>query len=68
MYWLKQLKKLVTVKNKYPFPRVDDLFYQVRVSKVFSKLDLGSGDHQVRVKDENVHRTTFRARYGSYDL
>ena len=37
-------------------------------SEVFSKLDLGFGDHQVRVKDENVHRTTFRARYGSYEL
>ena len=51
----RQLRK-VTVKNKYPFPRIDDLFDQMRRSKVFSKLDLGSGDHQVRVKDEDVIR------------
>ena len=56
------------MKNKYPFPRIDDLFDQVRGSKVFSKLDLGSGDHQARVKDEDVHKTTFRVTYGSYDV
>ena len=56
------------MKNKYHFPRIDDLFDQVRRSKVFSKIDLGFGDHQVRVKDEDVHETTFRARYGSYEL
>ena len=48
------------MKNKYSLPRIDDLFDQVRGSKVFSKLDLGSGDHQVRVKDGDVHRKTFR--------
>ena len=67
MYWFKKLIK-VTMKNKYPFPRSDDLFNQVRGSKVFSKLDFGSGGHQVRVKDEDVHKTTFRARYCSYEL
>ena len=56
------------MKEKYPFPRIDDLFDQVRGSKVFSKLDLGSSDHYIRVKDEDVHKTTFRARYGSYDV
>ena len=56
------------MKNKYPFPIIDDLFDQVSGSKVFSKIDLGSGDHQVRVKDEDVHKTTFRAKYGSYEL
>ena len=56
------------MKNKYHFPKSDELFDQVRGSKVFSKLELGSGDHQVRVKDEDVHKTTFKARYGSYEL
>ena len=56
------------MKNKYPLLRIDDLFDQVRGSKVFSKFGRGSGDHQVRVKDENVHKTTFRASYGSYDV
>ena len=42
----------VTVKNKYPFPRIDDLFDQMRGAKVFSKIHLRSGYHQVRIKDE----------------
>jgi hypothetical protein len=45
----KQLNK-VTVKNKYPFPRIDDLFYQLKDAKIFSKIDLNSGYHQVRIK------------------
>ena len=56
------------MKNKYPFPRIDDLFDQVRGSKVFSKIDSRSGDHQVRVKDEYVHEASSRARYGFYEL
>ena len=56
------------MKNKYHLPRIDDLFNQVRGSKVFSKIDLGSGDHQVRVKDEDVHKTAFKARYSFYEL
>ena len=56
------------MKKKYHLPRIDDLFDQVRGSKVFSKIDLRSGYQQVRIKDENVHKTTFRARYGSYDV
>ena len=56
-----------TMKNKYPLPRIDDLFDQMRGAKVFSKIDLGSYYHKVSIKDEYVHRTTFRARYGSYD-
>ena len=56
------------MNKKYPLPRSDELFDQVRGSKVFSKLDLGSGDHQVRVKDEYVHKKTIIARYGSYDV
>ena len=59
----RQLNK-VTVKNKYPLPRIDDLFNQMRGEKVFSKIDLRSGYHQVRIKDEDIHKTTFRTRYG----
>ena len=63
----KQLKK-VTVKNKYPFPRIDDDFDQMRGAKAFSKIDLRSGYHQVRIKDEDIHKTAFRTRYGHYEF
>ena len=58
----RQLNK-VTVKNKYPLPRIDDLFNQMRGAKVFSKIDLRSSYHQVRIKDEDIHKTDFRTRY-----
>ena len=58
----------VTMKNKYPLPRINDLFYQMRGAKVFSNIDLRSGYHQVRIKDEDIHKTTFRTRYGHYDI
>ena len=63
----RQLSK-VTVKDKYPLPRIDDLFDQLREAKVFSNIDLVSNYHQVKFKDEDVHKTTFRARCGSYEL
>ena len=63
----RQLKK-VTVKNKYPLPRIDDLFDQMRGAKVFSKIDLRYGYHQVRIKDEDIHKTAFRTRYGHYEF
>ena len=63
----RQLNK-VTVKNKYPFPRIDDLFDQMRGAKVFSKVDLRSDYHQVRIKDEEIHKTSFRTRYGHYEF
>jgi hypothetical protein len=56
----------VTVKNKYPLPRIDDLFDQLKGAKIFLKIDLRSRYHQVRIKDEDISKTTFRTRYGHY--
>ena len=63
----RQLNK-VNVKNKYPLPRIDDIFDQMRGAKVFSKIDLRSGYHQVRIKDEDIHKLAFRTRYGHYEF
>jgi len=60
-----QLNKL-TIKNKYPLPRIIDLLDQLRGVVVFSKIDLRSGYHQILVKPEDVQKTTFRSRYGHY--
>ena len=56
------------MNNKYPLPRIDDLFDQMRGAKVFSKIDLRSGYHHVRIKDEDIHKTTFITRYGHYEF
>ena len=58
----------ITVKNKYPLPRIDDLFDQLKGSSVFSKIDLRFGYHPLRIKDADVHKTTFRTRYGHYEF
>jgi hypothetical protein len=58
----------VTIKNKYPLPQINDLFDQVGGAKIFSKLDLRSGYHQVRIKDQDINETTFRRRYGHYEF
>ncbi|VVA38750.1 PREDICTED: reverse mRNAase, partial [Prunus dulcis] len=58
----------VTVRNRYPLPRIDDLFNQLKGSKVFSKIDLRSGYHQLRVREEDVPKTAFRTRYGHYEF
>nr|GFC08131.1 putative reverse transcriptase domain-containing protein [Tanacetum cinerariifolium] len=63
----RQLNKL-TVKNHYPLPRIDDLFNQLQGSSVYSKIDLQSGYHQLRVREEDVPKTAFRTRYGHYEF
>jgi hypothetical protein len=54
----RQLNK-VTVKNEYPLSRIDDLFDQLKNAKIFSKIDLRSGYHQVRIKEEDISKTAF---------
>jgi hypothetical protein len=57
----------VTVKNKYPLPRIDILFDQLSKAKVFSKIDLRSGYHQIKIRPEDVPKTAFSTRYGLYE-
>jgi len=63
----RQLNK-VTIKNKYPLPRIDDLFDQLKGARVFSKIDLRSGYYQLRIKDLDVSKTAFRTRYGHFEF
>ncbi|KAD6455071.1 hypothetical protein E3N88_09777 [Mikania micrantha] len=58
----------ITIKNRYPLPRIDDLFDQLQGSKCFSKIDLHSGYHQLRVLEEDVPKTAFHTRYGHYEF
>jgi hypothetical protein len=62
----RQLNK-VTVKNKYPLSRIDDVFYQRRGAKIFTKIELRSGYHQVRIKEQDTSKITFRTRYIHYE-
>jgi hypothetical protein len=58
----------VTVKNKYPLPRIEDLFDQLRGASVFSKIDLRSGYHQLRIRPADIPKTTFITKYGLYEF
>ena len=58
----------VTVKNKHHFPRIDDLFDQLKGAKYFSKINLRTGYHQLRVREEDVPKISFRMRYGHYEF
>ena len=63
----RQINK-VTVKNKYPLPRIEDLFDQLKGEGVFSNIDLRSGYYQLRVKEVDEPKTAFRTRYGHYEF
>jgi hypothetical protein len=58
----------VTIKNKYPLPRIEDLFNQMKGAKIFSKIDLRSGYHQLKIRAKDVPKTTFTTRYGLYEF
>ena len=63
----RELNKL-TIKNRYPLPRIDDLFDQFQGSCVYSKIDLRSGYHQLPVREEDIPKTAFRTRYGHFEF
>ena len=63
----RELNKVI-IRNQYPLPRIDYLFDQLQGAKVFSKIDLRSGYHQLRVHDEDVSKTAFRTRYGHFEF
>jgi hypothetical protein len=57
----------VTIKNKYPLPRIEDLFDQMKGASIFSKIDLRSGYHQLKIQESDIPKTTFHTRYGLYE-
>ena len=58
----------VTIKNRYPLPRIDDLFDQLRGARIYFKIDLRTGYHQLRVRGANIPKTTFRTWYGYFEF
>jgi hypothetical protein len=58
----------VTVKDKYPLPRIEDLFDQMSGVTVFSKIDLRSGYHQLKIRPSDIPKTAFSTRYGLYEF
>ncbi|GJY95884.1 putative reverse transcriptase domain-containing protein [Tanacetum coccineum] len=63
----RELNKL-TIKNRYPLLRIDDLFDQLQGSSIYSKIDLRSGYHQLRVREQDIPKTAFPTRYGHYEF
>ena len=57
----------VTIKNKYPLPMINDLFDQLQGAKVFSKIDLRSGYHQLKIREKDIPKIAFTTRYGLYE-
>ncbi|GKF73179.1 hypothetical protein Tco_0219511, partial [Tanacetum coccineum] len=70
-FWMcidyRELNRL-TVKNRYPLSRIDDLFDQLQGSKVYSKIDMRFGYHQLRVREEDIPKTAFRTHYSHYEF
>ena len=58
----------VTIKNKYPLPRIDDLFYQLKGAKYFSEIDLRSGYFQLKIRESDIPKTAFVTRYGQFEF
>ena len=58
----------VTIKNRYPLPRINDLFDQLRGARVYSKIDLRTGYHQMRVRETYIPKTAFKTRYGNFEF
>ena len=58
----------ITVRNQHPLPRIDEMFQQLHGSSVYSKLDLASGYHQIRMHEDSIAKTAFKTRYGHYEF
>ena len=58
----------IIIKNRYPLPRIDDLFDQLRGARVYSKIDCRTGYHHLRVRETNIPKTAFKTRYGHFEF